>query len=56
MKTQLALFVDNHQWNWDYYMTLILMAYRSAHKRPHCIPAELMLGHELHLPVDLDYG
>lgn len=57
LKTQLTLFVDDHQRDWDCYVPLLLMAYRSAvHESTRCTPAKLVFGRELRLPVDLVYG
>ncbi|XP_028417630.1 uncharacterized protein LOC114542077 [Dendronephthya gigantea] len=57
LKTQLSLFVEEHQRDWDKYVPLLLMAYRTAvHKATGFTPARMMLGHEVRVPVDLVYG
>lgn len=54
LATQLSLFVDNHQKDWDQHVLLLLMAYRSAvHDTTRCTPAKPMLGRDLRLPVDI---
>ena len=51
IESQLAMFVEDHQRDWDY---LLLMAYRTAvHETAGCTPAKLMLGRDLRVPVDL---
>ena len=52
LATQLALFVDSHQKDWDQHVPLLLMAYRSAvHETTKCTPAKLMLGRDLRLQL-----
>ena len=54
IEAQLAIFVSENQRDWDIYVPLLLMAYRSAvHKTTKCTPAELMFGRNLRLPIDL---
>ena len=55
--TQLAIFTNEHQSDWDTFLPLLAMCYRSGiHKTTNYTPARLMLGRELRLPVDLVYG
>ena len=57
LEMQLSKFVDYNQKDWDLYIPLLLMAYRSAvHDTSGCTPAKLMLGRDLSLPIDLIYG
>ncbi|XP_056155241.1 rho GTPase-activating protein 28 [Lampris incognitus] len=51
---QLAVFVQKHQRDWDDYLQLLMMAYRSAmHQSTGCTPASIMFGQELHTPTEL---
>ena len=57
LEAQLAKFVEEHHTDWDHYIPLLMMAYRSAvHDSTKCTPAELMLGRNLRLPADLVFG
>ena len=57
IEAQLAIFVSENQRDWDIYVPLLLMAYRSAvHETTKCTPAELMFRRNLRLPTDLLYG
>ena len=52
LKTQLSLFVAEHQKDWDKYVPLLLMAYRTAiHASTHLTPARLMMGREIRTPM-----
>ena len=56
LKTQLSLFVAEHQKNWDKYVHLLFMAYRTAtHASTHFTPARLLMGREIRTPIDLVY-
>ena len=51
---ELAKFCTEKQDDWDEKLPLLLMAYRSAeHEVTDYSPAQMMMGHELRLPVDL---
>lgn len=53
----LAKFIDDHQRNWDNYLPLMLLSYRSAvHETTKQTPAMLLLGRELRLPTGLVCG
>jgi len=53
----LAKFVSENQRDWDRWIGMSLLAYRSARQETTGIsPAELCLGRELKLPIDLIYG
>ena len=55
--TQLAMYVDDNQKDWDEHIPLLLLAYRSAiQESMQSTPAKLMLGRELRLPVDILYS
>ena len=57
MKIQLSLFVQDHQRDWDKYVTLLLMVYRTAIHNPMKLsPARLMMGHEIRTPIELIDG
>ena len=57
IEAQLAMFVEQDQKDWDQYVPLLMMAYRSAvHDTTKCTPAELMVGRNLRLPIDLLLG
>ena len=57
LEAQLSIFVDDHQTDWDVYLPMLMMAYRTAvQESTRCSPARLMLGRELKLPIDLLYG
>ena len=54
IEAQLSMFVQDHQRDWDEFIPLLMMAYRSSiHDTTKCSPAKLMLGRELRLPLDL---
>jgi len=56
IEAQLAIFVDEHQHDWDLHLPLLLMSYRTVvHSTTGCTPAKLMLGQNLRVPVDLLY-
>ena len=45
LETQLSVFVDDHQRDWDQLVPLMLMAYRSTvHECTGCSPTSLMFG------------
>jgi len=53
----LSSFVSNHQRDWDQYVPLLMMAYRSAvHETTGVSPCQMMFGREINLPVDLVFG
>ena len=57
LKAQVAMFVENHQRDWDVKLPLLLMAYRTAvHSSTKYTPACIMMGRELRIPVDLTFG
>ncbi|RXM30791.1 hypothetical protein EOD39_7563 [Acipenser ruthenus] len=57
MGEQLAMFVSDHQRDWDQHLPLLLLSYRTAvHESMGCTPALLMFGRELLTPVDLAFG
>ena len=57
LETQLSMFVEDHQKDWDVYLPMLMMAYRTAvHDSTKCSPAKLMFRRELKLPIDLLYG
>lgn len=53
----LSKYIADDQKDWDCYLPLLLLAYRSAvHDTTGQTPAKLLLGRELRLPVDLVLG
>jgi len=53
----LAKFISENQKDWDRWIPMFLLAYRSSkHESTGIIPAELYLGRELRLPLDLLRG
>ena len=43
LETQLSLFMEDHQKDWDVYLPMLMMAYRTAiHDSTKCSPAKLM--------------
>ena len=53
----LAKYVDSNQRNWDKYLPLVMLAYRSSvHDSTGFSPALLTFGREIELPCDLLYG
>lgn len=54
LEQMLSAHVNEHQTNWDRHLQRCLLAYRSSvHSSTKETPAMLMLGHEIHLPVDI---
>jgi predicted aspartyl protease len=57
LERHLAKLVDSHQKDWDEYIPLFLLAYRTAvHESTTVTPAYVNFGRELRLPVDLLSG
>lgn len=57
LTSYLAKFVSENQRDWDRWIGMYLLAYRSAkHETTEISPAELCFGRELRLPLDLLHG
>ena len=57
LKTQLSLFVEEHQRDWDKHVPMLLTAYRTAvHNTTKFTSARMMLGNEIRVPIGLVYG
>ncbi|KAK3086868.1 hypothetical protein FSP39_024642 [Pinctada imbricata] len=57
VEDMLSKFVANNQKDWDSYLPLIMLAYRSSrHDSTGFSPCSMMLGREVKLPIDLLYG
>ena len=53
----LSAFVSDHQRDWDQYVPLVMMAYRSSvHDSIDTSASMMMLGREIPLPIDLIFG
>ena len=53
----LAKYIDSNQRNWDKYLQLVMLAYRSSvHDSTGFSPAFLTFGREIELPCDLLHG
>lgn len=53
----LFAFVSEHQRDWDQYVPLVMMAYRSSvYESINTSPSKMMFGHEIRLPIDLLFG
>ena len=57
IESQMSKFVDANQHDWDVHVPLLLMVYTSSvHDTDGCAPAQLFLGEDLRLPIDLHLG
>jgi hypothetical protein len=57
IKDMLSTFIDNTQKNWDVYLPLLMMAYRSSVQfMSQLSPCSMMLGREITLLVDSVLG
>lgn len=57
IENMLASFVSQNQKDWDEYLLLLMLAYRSAqHKATGISPCKMMLGRHVSLPADLVLG
>ena len=57
IKDMLSTFIDNTQKNWDVYLPLLMMAYRSSVQfTSQLSPCSMMLGREITLLVDFVLG
>ena len=53
----LSAFVSDHQKDWDEYVLLVIMAYRSSiHETTGTSPNMMTFGRELRLPIDIIFG
>ena len=53
----LSAFVSEHQRDWDEYIPLVMMAYRSSvHESTGTSASKMTFGHEIRLPIDLVFG
>ncbi|CAC5413343.1 unnamed protein product [Mytilus coruscus] len=54
IETMLSAFVSKHQRDWDEYIYLLMLAYRSSeHESLGTSPCSMLFGREVNLPVDL---
>ena len=57
LAAMLSKYVAKHQKDWDMYLPQVMMAYRSSeHESTKYTPHRLMIGREIHLPVDVMFG
>ena len=57
VQAMLSAYVSENQRDWDIYIPLLMMAYRSSvHDTTKCTPCSMMLGREIRLPIDLAIG
>lgn len=57
VQAMLSAYVAQNQKDWDVYIPLLMMAYRSSvHDTTKCTPSAMMLGREIRLPIDLALG
>jgi hypothetical protein len=57
MVTMLSLYVSENQKDWDEKLPCLMMAYRaSQHSSTRFTPNRMMLGREVELPLDVQYG
>ncbi|CAC5374212.1 unnamed protein product [Mytilus coruscus] len=57
IETMLSAFVSKHQRDWDEYIYLLMLAYRSSeHESLGTSPYSMLFGREVNLPVDLILG
>ncbi|CAC5424757.1 Retrovirus-related Pol polyprotein from transposon 297,Retrovirus-related Pol polyprotein from transposon 17.6 [Mytilus coruscus] len=57
IETMLSAFVSKHQRDWDEYIYLSMLAYRSSeHESLGTSPCSMLFGREVNLPVDLILG
>jgi transposase InsO family protein len=57
IEDMLSSFLGTRQKDWDTYIPLIMMAYRSSdHETTGISPCRMMFGHEINLPVNLVLG
>ena len=53
----LSAFVSEHQKDWDEYVPLVMMAYRSSvHESTGISASKMTFGHEIRLPIDMVFG
>ncbi|VDI11412.1 Hypothetical predicted protein [Mytilus galloprovincialis] len=57
IETMLSAFVSKHQRDWDEYIYLLMLAYRSSeHESLGTSPCSMLFGREVNLPIDLLLG
>ena len=57
VQAMLSAYVSQNQKDWDQYLPLLMMAYRSSvHSTLGVSPSEMMLGRQIRLPIDLALG
>ena len=53
----LSAYVSQYQKDWDQYLSLLMMAFRSSvHSTLGVSPCEMMIGRQIRLPIDLAIG
>jgi hypothetical protein len=57
LENMISMYVNTNQTDWDKYLSLLTMAYRSTpQESTNLTPNMLMLGKEINLPIDLIVG
>ena len=57
VQAMLSAYVTENQKDWDTHIPLLMLAYRSSvHDSTKCNPAQMMLGRQVRLPIDLALG
>ena len=57
LENMLSKYVSEEQRVWDVHLQVLMLAYRSSlHESTGHTPCNMMLGREIHLPLDLLYG
>jgi hypothetical protein len=57
LEAMLSKFVEEHQRDWDEYLPLLLLAYRSSvHESTRFSPNKMVFGREVAMPVDVVFG
>lgn len=57
IQNMLSAFINPMQRDWDTFLSVVMMAYRSSvHEATKVSPSYMMLGREITLPIDLIFG
>lgn len=57
IQNMIASYISDKQDDWDEYIPLLMLAYRSSvHETPGVSPAAMVFGRDLNLPIDMAMG